>query len=451
MMDALSFVKFSELQNWSVQYTTQNLFHYANHFPLETIGMFLFRVKEKVDVEDDTSYKRLTIKSKNGGVVVRDELIGRKIGTKQQYLVRSGQFALSKIDARNGAFGVVPEDANNAIITSNFWTYDVDYNLINPFFLSLLTTTKSFIDFAEKSSNGTTNRHYLQESLFLSQRVPLPSMSQQNEIVFKYNQAIAEAEAKEAQAERLENEIEQYLLGELRVDIHYKEKDNHFGPLHIVHSKTLSKWGYDYLSDRNGSILDSKLYNNVPLRKLMDVNPSTSLSILKEDEDISFIPMECVSDVYGEIIEQRIVKSKQSKGYTKFQDGDLIWAKITPCMQNGKSAIVRDLQNGFGCGSTEFHVLRKSSPEILTEFVYCLLRTQYILEDAKKYFTGSAGQQRVPKTYLQQLAIPLPPIDIQNSIVAHIAEMKAQIKLLKQQAAELRDKALKDFENEIFE
>ena len=115
--------------------------------------------------------------------MLRDEKIGIEIGTKNQFLIFKGQFLLSKIDARNGAFGVVPEDLDGGIITGNFWTFDVDYRVINPHYLTLLTTTQAFIGFCEQASNGTTNRHYLQESLFLNIKVPVPSLEEQEELV----------------------------------------------------------------------------------------------------------------------------------------------------------------------------------------------------------------------------------------------------------------------------
>ena len=140
-----------------------------------------------------------------------------------------------------------------------------------------------------------------------------------------------------------------------------------------------------------------------------------------------------------------------SKGYTKFQNGDLIWARITPCMQNGKSAIVDELINGYGCGSTEFHVLRNHNKQLSLEYIHILLRQSIILTDAMNYFTGSAGQQRVPKSYLENLSVPIPPFQIQNAIVAHIKESKKQVKVLRQKAKDLRIAALIEFENKIFE
>lgn len=81
----------------------------------------------------------------------------RKDWYKNQFLIREGQFLLSKIDAWNGAFGVVPEGLDKGIITGNFWTFDVDYNLINPYFLQLITRTKQFQNLSQSASVGTTN------------------------------------------------------------------------------------------------------------------------------------------------------------------------------------------------------------------------------------------------------------------------------------------------------
>jgi type I restriction enzyme S subunit len=109
------------------------------------------------------------------------------------------------------------------------------------------------------------------------------------------------------------------------------------------------------------------------------------------------------------------------KGYTHFTDGDVLFAKITPCMQNGKHAIAGGLIDGIGFGSTEFHVIRPG-PEILPEWVLCYLVQPKVLQDATAHFTGAVGQQRVPEGYIASLEIPLPPIDDQRRIAAEIRE-----------------------------
>jgi len=138
------------------------------------LGRVLTRQRDVVEVENEQLYKRLRIQVKGRGVVLRDELRGARIGTKRQFRVRAGQFVLSKIDARNGAFGVVPEECDGAIITGNFWAYDVDDSALRPRLLNLLTQSDAFIDFCVKASPGATNRRYLQEERFLEQRAYVP-------------------------------------------------------------------------------------------------------------------------------------------------------------------------------------------------------------------------------------------------------------------------------------
>lgn len=446
MMDALSFVRFSKLLQWDIKRLVRTDF--SSQMPVVALGDHIVEQSQKYDISNPKQqYGILGVNNKTGIFDAYQE-IGSNIHQKYKKM-EVGWIAYNPYRVNVGSIGIKRSEHNYDYISPAYVVFSCVADML-PDYLYLLMKTPSFNKIIRENTTGSV-RQNLSFSTLKNLRIPFPRKSIQEKIISKYHQTIAEAEAKEAEAEQLESKIQPYLLGKLGVDNQVMGEDSYYGSLRIIHYRMLSKWGYDYLSGRNGSILESKLYKNVPLNKLMDVNPSTSFVSLNQDTDISFVPMECVSDVYGELEERRTIKLGLSKGYTKFQEGDLIWARITPCMQNGKSAIVSGLQNGLGCGSTEFHVLRKSSPDILTEYVYCLLRTRHILNDAKKYFTGSAGQQRVPKTYLEQLSIPLPPIDVQNEIIDHISEMKGRIKLLKQEAATLRDKALKDFENEIFE
>ena len=183
----LHFVKSKSIPNWSVQYADEEDLGFTRKYPMARIGSLLTRKKEPIDIQDGVIYKRVTISTKDGNISIRDEKDGKDIRTKKQFIIHEGQFLLSKIDARNGAYGVVPVIAENAIITVNFWTFDVDYDRINPQFLTLVTKTKQFLSFAEKSSNGTTNRHYLQETAFLNQQIPLPSLEEQEKILTEYN------------------------------------------------------------------------------------------------------------------------------------------------------------------------------------------------------------------------------------------------------------------------
>ena len=213
----MDFVKLSQLYNWSVQYLNDSKIRFTTKYPLVQIKEFLTRNKTAIEIQDDVYYKRATIKVRNGGIFLRDTVIGSKIGTKNQFVISKGQFLLSKIDARNGAFGVVPEELDGGIITGNFWTFDVDYSKVNPHYLALLTTTNEFIEFCEQASNGTTNRHYLQEPLFLDIKVPLPSLAEQNKLVEEYNAIIEEGNKIDIQIESIRQKIQSYLLNAIGI------------------------------------------------------------------------------------------------------------------------------------------------------------------------------------------------------------------------------------------
>ncbi len=183
MSDILKFIRYKDLINWSVSHLLENQFNYNKHYPLVRIGEFLKRDKTQILIQDDAEYKRVTIKLHNGGVFLRDKKLGKDIGTKKQYLIKEGQFLLSKIDARNGAFGIASKEVDGAIITADFFAYDIDINKIEPYFLVLLTTTKQFQKFAQSASSGTTGRQRINEQEFLNTKIPLPPLQKQKEII----------------------------------------------------------------------------------------------------------------------------------------------------------------------------------------------------------------------------------------------------------------------------
>lgn len=445
----LNLVKFSGLYNWSVQYLNDSKIRFNKKYPLVRIGEFLTRNKTAVIIEDDKTYKRATIKVRNGGISLRDEEIGTKIGTKKQFLIAEGQFLLSKIDARNGAFGVVPKELNGGIITSNFWTFDVNYTQINPHYLTLLTTTNSFIAFCEQASNGTTNRHYLQESLFLNIKVPLPSLDEQNQLVKDFNDIMTFIKMEEIKVIDIDVKAAMDVREALGVALYPGHTEERL--IRFTNYTSIDSWSVPKILLASHSPFEESKYKCKRLSELAFINPRTDLSMLNDTDEMSFIPMEDISDDYGEWQNKKTGKKADVKGYTKFQNGDIIWARITPCMQNGKSALLSDLINGKGYGSTEFHIVRIYSDEILPQYIHTLLRHCDVLSDAKKYFTGSAGQQRVPASYLSNLLIPIPPLDIQRQIAS---EYTKAMNITKQGDVKIHDyktKIKQDFETQIFE
>lgn len=178
----------------------------------------------------------------------------------------------------------------------------------------------------------------------------------------------------------------------------------------------------------------------VRLGKVALINPPKYVpSDIKDNFLTSFIPMSAVSEVSGVIETPEFREYKDvKKGYTNFLDGDIIFAKITPCMENGKAAIAKDLVGGFGFGSTEFHVLR-ATKAIENKLIYYMVRSEVFRKQAKSIMTGAVGQQRVHKNFLVNYPLPLPPLPEQKRIVDRLELLWGKIneaKLLIEEAGE---------------
>jgi len=178
------------------------------------------------------------------------------------------------------------------------------------------------------------------------------------------------------------------------------------------------------------------------LKTIAKINPKFDRTKYSDELGVSFIPMKRVSELTGDVDLSETRKfGKVKKGYTPFQDGDIIFAKITPCMENGKVAILSRLSNGIGFGSTEFHVLRlpKFMPR---KYLFYYLIQEGFRKNAKRNMTGSVGQKRVPTDYLKQIEIPFPPLPEQHRIVTKIEELftklDAGVEALKQAQAQLK-------------
>ena len=172
------------------------------------------------------------------------------------------------------------------------------------------------------------------------------------------------------------------------------------------------------------------------------VNPRSFVQPVEDDWEVSFIPMAAVEARTGHIELDQVRKYEEvRKGYTRFSEGDVLFAKITPCMENGKIAIAKGLNNNSGCGSTEFHVMRPQHSIACEYLMYYLLQEDF-RKDAQRNMSGTAGQLRVPAAWLIEALLPLPPLPEQHRIVAeiekHFTRLDASVAALKRGEANLK-------------
>jgi type I restriction enzyme S subunit len=158
--------------------------------------------------------------------------------------------------------------------------------------------------------------------------------------------------------------------------------------------------------------------SKVCLADVAEINPhGPRAGELSPEYICDFVPMVAVSEAGQVIVSDRLPYSDVSKGFTAFQNDDVLVAKITPCYENNKIALA-SVQSRYAFGSTEFHVIRCSPARLDPKYLTHFLRQDRVRASGEKRMTGSAGQRRVPKMFLEELEIPLPPLDEQKRIAA---------------------------------
>lgn len=190
--------------------------------------------------------------------------------------------------------------------------------------------------------------------------------------------------------------------------------------------------------DMNGEL--SEGWEVACIGEICHVNPpKVSNSVLGDDAEVTFVPMPAIDAFSGTIfLPESREFAKVRKGYTSFIENDVLFAKITPCMENGKAAIARQLLNGYGFGSTEYHVLRTTSA-IIPEFIYHFIRQDTFRKAAREEMSGSVGQLRVPPDFLSGFQIHIPPLAEQYRIVEKIDVLLSQVNATKVRLARVPD------------
>ena len=184
---------------------------------MKRIGDILTRNKTQVEVEDGTSYKQVTIRTNYKGVVLRGSQDGATILPKNQFAVSAGQFILSRIDARNGAFGIIPEELEGAIVTNDFLAFDINEDEVEREFFNVFLQSPVFLEACIKASRGNTNRKRVEENFFLNYEINLPPLREQRTLIKQINEGrtnIATAQKEITHQETLLAKLQQAILQE---------------------------------------------------------------------------------------------------------------------------------------------------------------------------------------------------------------------------------------------
>lgn len=390
-------------------------------------------------------YIRITDIDENGLISI-NELGATVANVEEKYILKENDILIARSGATVGKAYIHKELPYTCLYAGYLIRFIVDSNKILPGYLfsyTQLNTYKEWVSAIQRPS-GQPN---INAEEYQSLEIPLPDISVQSIITNRIRDAYSLKCQKDLEAQQLLDDIDYYLLEELAITLPGIKTDLKSRQFFINRSALEGR--FDPSVYKDGVKLVSEKYDNVKLSSCAWINPYTSFRGMDPDTLISFIPMEVIDECYCEVTSLLKKPISDSSGFTKFQNDDLLWAKITPCMQNGKSVVARGLTNGLGCGSTEFFVIRPRTNQLYIDYLQALLHMKAIRRTAMLYFGGSAGQQRVSINFIENFNVPLPPKEKQEEIVAHISQMRARAKKLQVEGAEILQKAKMEVERMI--
>ena len=440
----LHLANYKDIPNWSVQYADKEDLGFTRKYPMARIGSFLGKSKDIIEIQDDVEYKQVTIKINNGGVVPRNNgetILGSKIGTKRQHVVHAGQFIMSKIDARNGAYGIVPAELEGAIVTNDFPVFDVDTSKIIPQFLVLVSTTEKFVEFARKCSSGTTNRKRIDIEAFLNQQIPLPSIEEQAAILSGYNTAINDIRKIEKKIEKHEGSIFDFLQKELNVEVFEESHVGHNKLLFFTTLSNMTRWdcyNTSYrLSNRKkektiGQLIKSKPFYGAPY------------SAIKYNGRIRYIRITDIKED-GSLTKDMVSADAFSEAYL-LKENDFLIARSGNTV--GKTFLY---SSEYGPAIFAGYLIKFELNNKIIIPQYLLIYTKSPL--FKKWINSNMRVSAQPninsKQYLDAPII-VPDMDVQAKIVRYAERIRTQINTLRSDLEQLKSNATIKFNKYLF-
>jgi type I restriction enzyme S subunit len=371
----------------------------ANAWPLVSLGEGLTRSEERVEIRPDREYLQVTVRLWGSGVILRNEVSGTKIAAKKRYVVRPQQFLLSRIDARNGAFGLVPDSLDGAGVSNDFPTFNINRKLLEPRFLEWMSKTKKFVGLCRAASEGTTNRVRLQVDRFLVTEISLPPLEEQRRIVARIEELAAKVKAARALRQQAVEEtgtLVKSASGQVFARHYENEQDAKLGSVteRITKGESPGWQGFNYVD--NGPLFIRS--ENVLWGKL-------SLGSEKR------IPW---------AFHEKLSRSQLCSGDVLI---NLVGASI------GRTTVVPD---SFETANINQAVAVITPTEILDSRYLMLYLLGPVAQKTLHAGKVETARPNISLTDLRNLCLPVPPLSDQRRIVAYLDNLQAKIEAVKQ-------------------
>lgn len=445
--NVLHITRFSNLTKWSAHDAVfENM---DNRFPLVPLSKVLKRVKEPVVIEDGALYKRITVRLYGQGVLKRDELPGEEIGTKRQFLAHAGQLIISRIDARNGAFGIVPSELEGAIVTNDFWLFEVHNAL--PEYLMLVLSSEPFQKYWQTQSSGTTNRQRVAEDSFLASRIALPDIEVQKKLVETYLTSINRAAASEIRAQNSIIDINTYLFDELGIIERIVEDVGTI--IGFTSFSSLYQWGVD----KNTTSFPYE-FKKFPAYSFAS-RPSWIKSLFRgkspqysDESSYIILNQKCNRTDYIDLSFAKTVDSNWLRKIDKdclTKENDIL-INSTGEGTLGRASLISKENEGLAYDS-HMLLLRVNQAEVDPQLIVDLINSPFGQRQVELYKSAQATKQtELGVDNTKRFLFPLPDLPEQKRISAAVEEKKKRIIALYKESESLRLQAKKDFEAAVF-
>ena len=279
---------------------------------------------------------------------------------------------------------------------------------------------------------------------YRSLEIPLPPLLEQRKIVAELDAAYAAKRAADEKATKLLASIDDMVLNELGIAKLPKPDTSLSSRIFIVPAREVA----------NTTLAPDHYFDSIDFSKAkypcerfverIDIDPPCGL-----EQITKLVPMESVSAEWCAIESIEDISPDATQGYSTFRGGDVIWARITPCMENGKSAVVEAEPSEYFCGSTEFLVFRPKDDKVNPYYLQSLLHLKRFREVAAHHFTGTSGHQCVTADFFKAISIPIPPRSVQDRIASKASSIRAEARKLKADATAALDTAKRKIEKQI--
>ena len=419
------------------------------------IGDFLKRKRVPVVLDERTKYKLVTVRLYHKGIVLREEKLGSLIKSNM-YKVSKGDFILSGIDARNGAFGIIPDELDGAIVTNDFWYFDIDESIIKREYFLWLTSTPVFLDACQKASKGETQRIRLQKEVFFDYEINCPTIEYQNDFLSKIIPVINKIEEVKKQTEQ-QLEYTKLLRQSILQD--------------AIEGKLTAEWRKSHPVIKGNPDYDAEaLFEKIQKEKASDKKQKELPPITDEEKPFE-IPEGWKWVRLGEIVDSVVYGTSSKCSYDSNQnsailripnislgyvdDSDLKYTNLSESEKNELSLKENDLLVIRSNGSPEIVGKMVYVPKKYENFCYAgyLIRLRFTVSSIGFYIgsisntkslrnqieeplRSTVGINNINSDEIKSLMFPLPPLVEQTEIIQVISDNLKKVDQLESQIQE---------------